>query len=90
MKKPDVELTEEEVHAYLNEHVAPHKKLRGGIEFIDAIPKSLSGKILRRELKQREVTGDKSGSTLGCKVVLGYTANKPAAQVFGLIAGDVL
>lgn len=34
--------------------VGPHKKLRGGVEFLDEIPKSASGKILRRELRQRE------------------------------------
>ena len=39
--------------AYVAEHVAPYKKIRV-IEVIDAIPKSPSGKILRRLLKERE------------------------------------
>jgi acyl-CoA synthetase (AMP-forming)/AMP-acid ligase II len=39
--------------AYVAEHVAPYKKVRV-IELIDAIPKSPSGKILRRLLKERE------------------------------------
>jgi acyl-CoA synthetase (AMP-forming)/AMP-acid ligase II len=39
--------------AYVAEQVAPYKKLRA-IEVIDAIPKSPSGKILRRVLKERE------------------------------------
>jgi len=39
--------------AYVAEHVAPYKKVRV-IEVIDAIPKSPSGKILRRLLKERE------------------------------------
>lgn len=39
------------IHAWLNERVANHKKLRGGIRVVDAIPKSPSGKILRRVLK---------------------------------------
>ena len=39
--------------AYVAEHVAPYKKIRV-IEVIDAIPKSPSGKILRRVLKERE------------------------------------
>ena len=33
--------------------VAPHKRIRA-LEFIDEIPKSLSGKILRRTLIERE------------------------------------
>lgn len=33
--------------------VANHKRLRGGIRFVDEIPKSASGKILRRVLKER-------------------------------------
>jgi acyl-coenzyme A synthetase/AMP-(fatty) acid ligase len=33
--------------------VAPHKKLRL-VEFVDQIPKSASGKILRRVLIERE------------------------------------
>jgi 4-coumarate--CoA ligase len=31
--------------------VAHHKRLRGGVHFVDEIPKSVSGKILRRVLK---------------------------------------
>ncbi|EXJ92466.1 hypothetical protein A1O3_01017 [Capronia epimyces CBS 606.96] len=37
--------------SWLNQRVANHKKLRGGLEFVDSIPKSASGKILRRVLK---------------------------------------
>jgi len=40
----------------LSEHVAPYKKLRGGVAFIDEIPKSASGKILRKELQKIEQT----------------------------------
>ena len=35
------------------ENVAPHKKVRR-VEFIDAIPKSSSGKILRKDLRAHE------------------------------------
>ncbi len=42
-----------DIQSFVAEQVAPHKKIRT-IEFIDAIPKSASGKILRRELVERE------------------------------------
>ena len=38
---------------WLNAKVANHKKLRGGVKFVDAVPKSVSGKILRRILKEQ-------------------------------------
>lgn len=42
-----------EIASWLADKVAPPKKLRGGVRFIDAIPKSQSGKILRRILKEQ-------------------------------------
>lgn len=49
---PDAKNTfEQAVAAWVAERVAPHKKLRGGIEAIPAIPKSPSGKILRKDLR---------------------------------------
>jgi len=36
----------------LAENVAPYKKLRGGVEMIQEVPKTASGKILRRLLKK--------------------------------------
>ncbi|EDO41288.1 predicted protein, partial [Nematostella vectensis] len=47
----DGSLTEQDVMQFVEERVAPYKKLRGGVEFIDSMPRSVSGKILRRELK---------------------------------------
>jgi len=44
--------TAEEIMAYVGAKVAPHARVRV-VEFIDAIPKSPSGKILRRELRER-------------------------------------
>jgi len=45
-------LTEEMVHDYMKAQVSSHKQLAGGIEWIEAIPKSAAGKILRKELKE--------------------------------------
>lgn len=36
------------------DHVSPHMRLRGGVEFLDEIPRNPSGKILRRVLKDKE------------------------------------
>jgi acyl-CoA synthetase (AMP-forming)/AMP-acid ligase II len=46
--------TAEEIMTFIAERVAPHKKIRR-LEFVDEIPKSASGKILRRLLRDREV-----------------------------------
>ncbi|MFD2028459.1 AMP-binding enzyme [Promicromonospora aerolata] len=43
-------LTEGDVIAYVAEQVAPYKKVRA-VEFIEVVPKSASGKILRKDLK---------------------------------------
>ena len=50
---PGATLTAEEVIGYVAEQVSPQKKIRS-VEFIDAIPKVPSGKILRRQLVERE------------------------------------
>ncbi|RMZ82934.1 hypothetical protein DV737_g1804, partial [Chaetothyriales sp. CBS 132003] len=42
---------DEKIIQWLNAKVANHKKLRGGVKFVDSVPKSVSGKILRRLLK---------------------------------------
>jgi len=49
----DGTLSEYDVLDFVAERVSPHKKIRK-VEFIDAIPKSPSGKILRRVLIDRE------------------------------------
>ena len=48
------DVTAEEIIEFVASRVVPHKKLREGIELIDTIPKSASGKILRRQLKSRD------------------------------------
>jgi len=44
---------EQSVIDFVAERVAPHKKVRK-VQFVDAIPKSAAGKILRKDLRQPE------------------------------------
>jgi acyl-CoA synthetase (AMP-forming)/AMP-acid ligase II len=57
---PSGPLTPEEVSAFVAEHVAPYKKVRA-VELVDEIPKSPSGKVLRRVLIDRERAAAASG-----------------------------
>ncbi|MDF2824949.1 MAG: acyl-CoA synthetase (AMP-forming)/AMP-acid ligase, partial [Mycobacterium sp.] len=52
VKQSGASLDEDQVMAFVAENVAPYKKVRR-VEFIDAIPKSASGKILRKDLRTR-------------------------------------
>ncbi len=49
---PEATVTLEEVQALVSEHLVSYKQVRQ-LEVIDAVPKSASGKILRRELRER-------------------------------------
>ncbi|KAH8264099.1 hypothetical protein KR038_002939 [Drosophila bunnanda] len=51
VKQANVQLTENDVIQFVNEHASPAKRLRGGVIFVDDIPKNPSGKILRRILR---------------------------------------
>ncbi|MFJ9031020.1 AMP-binding protein [Streptomyces sp. NPDC102274] len=48
--RPGHPLTPDEVMEHVNAQVAPYKRVRQ-VEFIAAVPKSVTGKILRRELR---------------------------------------
>jgi len=50
---PKAPVSAEELSAWVADRVAPYKRLRR-VEFTDQIPKSPSGKILRRQLAERE------------------------------------
>ncbi|GFO49199.1 4-coumarate--coa ligase 1-like [Plakobranchus ocellatus] len=49
--RPGSNLTPDQVTGFLEGKVAHTKRLRGGVQFIEEIPKNPSGKILRRVLK---------------------------------------
>lgn len=44
---------EKKIVEWLSQRVASHKRLRGGVRFVDVVPKSPSGKILRRVLQTK-------------------------------------
>ena len=50
VKRSGADLTEDAVMEFVAGQVAPYKKARQ-VEFIDAVPKSASGKILRKDLR---------------------------------------
>ncbi|EXJ66130.1 uncharacterized protein A1O5_10745 [Cladophialophora psammophila CBS 110553] len=45
-------ISEQEIKDYVKRSLAQHKQLRGGVVYLDGIPKSPSGKILRRDLRE--------------------------------------
>ncbi|KAL5313306.1 hypothetical protein ACEPPN_019039 [Leptodophora sp. 'Broadleaf-Isolate-01'] len=49
---------------FVEKHKARHKWLGGGVEFVDVIPKSPSGKILRRLLRDQDKAKRKEGAKL--------------------------
>ncbi|KAK3680268.1 hypothetical protein LTR78_000646 [Recurvomyces mirabilis] len=46
-------LSEDDVKKWVLDRLAPYKQLRGGVAFVDEIPKNAIGKFLRRELRER-------------------------------------
>ncbi|KAK2471722.1 hypothetical protein H9L39_16713 [Fusarium oxysporum f. sp. albedinis] len=57
-KKPDA--TAESILSFMDKRLSPVKRITGGIVFTDAIPKSRSGKILRRLIKDGFASKDPS------------------------------
>ncbi|KAK0050708.1 4-coumarate--CoA ligase 5 [Biomphalaria pfeifferi] len=53
VKKPGSKVNEQELVKYVEDRVSPTKRLRGGVQFIEEIPKSASGKILRRVIREK-------------------------------------
>jgi acyl-CoA synthetase (AMP-forming)/AMP-acid ligase II len=49
-----------EIHEWVNERVSYYKKLRGGIRWVDSVPRSPSGKILRKSLRAKYHGKDRS------------------------------
>ncbi|KAH7141343.1 hypothetical protein B0J13DRAFT_556650 [Dactylonectria estremocensis] len=45
-------VSETDLMEYVQSRVSDHKRLRGGVRFIDAVPRSPSGKILRKDVRE--------------------------------------
>ena len=58
----DEEQTKQEIYEWVKERVVPYKRLDGGITFVESIPKSASGKILRRILRDELAVETKAES----------------------------
>jgi 4-coumarate--CoA ligase len=52
VRAPNSNIKESDVEHFLETRVAPFKKLSGGVKFINEIPKTPSGKILRKTLRE--------------------------------------
>lgn len=52
VRKKNATLEESEIHAFVEKKLAEYKRLRGGVHFVESIPKNTTGKIMRRELKK--------------------------------------
>ncbi|CZR58540.1 related to 4-coumarate--CoA ligase [Phialocephala subalpina] len=61
VRRQGSKVKEREVVEWLAKRVSKHKRLVGGVVFLDAVPKNPSGKILRKVLRERarEEVGDK-------------------------------
>lgn len=52
VKKAGAKVDAQEIVKFVRENASDHKRLRGWVKFVDEIPKSASGKILRKELRR--------------------------------------
>lgn len=50
VKQPNSNVTAQEIINFANGNLSPQKRLRGGVKFIEAVPRTASGKIMRQQL----------------------------------------
>jgi 4-coumarate--CoA ligase len=48
-------ISADEVKKFIADRLTPYKQIRGGVVFVDELPRGTLGKILRRELRERAV-----------------------------------
>lgn len=51
IKRPESQITEQEIQTFVSQKVSDYKRLEGGVQFLESIPKNATGKIMRREIK---------------------------------------
>ena len=54
-------INEKEIQTWIQDKVARHKYLTGGVRFVDAVPKSAAGKIQRKIMREWAKTDTQSG-----------------------------
>ncbi|PVU96525.1 hypothetical protein BB561_001114 [Smittium simulii] len=59
LPQDQIEIKLNDIKKWVDAQVAPHKKLRGGIQVLSVIPKTASGKILRKDLRNFEAASQK-------------------------------
>lgn len=52
VRRPESNVTEEELQEFVRKQVIKYKQLTGGVQFVEQIPKTATGKILRREVRR--------------------------------------
>lgn len=53
VRRQDARVTEVELQDFVKGKLAPYKQLRGGVVFVDSLPKNAVNKLLRRELRDK-------------------------------------
>lgn len=52
VRRPNARLTENDLQQFVAKQVIKYKQLTGGVQFVEQIPKTATGKILRREIRK--------------------------------------
>ena len=68
VKKDGCSITAEDILDHVHRRVEDHQRLRGGVYFVEKVPRSIQGKILRRKIfdeVKRCNPGEKFGDNAG-------------------------